>query len=274
MSADLAAGQLGRSKLVLRLDPVRLLFSRSLWRAVGYLTGYLVFSGLLFAIALAVVTTVGALSFTLFGIPLAIAAAWAVHWCAGVERWRLRAVFDAPVKASYPPLPPRGLLARARACWTDRATWREFAYLVGLFPPLFCLDTVVVAIWAWFASWITLPLWYWAPWTDYHGIKYHGMQLGFYFPQDRRPGGAGTIGIFVDTLPKALIVAAAGLVGLLIFNYVIVATARMHARVARALLRPPADPLAEVKAALATPGPLGPLHPSPLHPSPLHPNPQ
>jgi hypothetical protein len=137
----------------------------------------------------------------------------------------------------------------------------------------------VVAIWAWFASWITLPLWYWAPWTDYHGIKYHGMQLGFYFPQDRRPGGAGTIGIFVDTLPKALIVAAAGLVGLLIFNYVIVATARMHARVARALLRPPADPLAEVKAALATPGPLGPLHPNPLHqnplhPSPLHPNPQ
>jgi hypothetical protein len=269
MSADLAAGQgaaqLGsRSKLVLRLDPVRLLFSRSLWRAVGYLTGYLVFGWLLFSITVTVVTTVGVLSFTLFGIPLAIAAASVVHWCAGVERWRLRAVFDAPVEASYPPLPPRGLLTRARACWSDRATWREFAYMVGLFVPLLGLDVVVVAIWAWFASWITLPLWYWAPWVDYHGIRYHGYQLGFYFPQGR-PGGPGTVGVFIDTLPKALIAAGIGLVGFLIFNYLIVVTARMQARVARALLRPPVDPLAEVKAALATPGPLGPLYPNPLH---------
>ena len=258
-----ATGQLGRSKLTLRLDPIRLLFSASLWRALGYLVSYLVLSGLLFSIVLSVVTTVGVLSFTLFGIPLAIAAAAVVHWCAAVERGRLRAAFDLPVKADYPPLPSRGLLARARACWTDRATWREFAYLVGLFPPLFALDTAVIAIWAWLASWITLPLWYWAPWTDYHGIRYHGFQLGFYFPVDRRPGGPGTVGIFIDTLPKALIAAGLGLVGVLIFSYVIVATARVHARVARALLRPPADPLADVKAALAAPGPLGPLYPNP-----------
>src|SRR6266700_6203883 len=89
-------GRVGQSRLGLRLDPVRLLFSRGLWRAIGYLTGYLVVSGLLFAIVLIVVTTVGVLSFTLLGIPLAIAAAGAVHWCGGVERWRLRAVFDAP----------------------------------------------------------------------------------------------------------------------------------------------------------------------------------
>ncbi|HET7012948.1 MAG TPA: sensor domain-containing protein [Streptosporangiaceae bacterium] len=260
MSAP-SAGQLGQSRLTLRLDPVRLLFSASLWRSIGYLIGHLVFSGLLFSITLAVVTTVGVLSFTLFGIPLAIAAAAAVHWCAGVERWRLGAVFDTPVKASYPPLPPRGLLARARACWTDRATWREFAYLIGLFVPLFALDTAVFAIWALFASWITLPLWYWAPWTEYNGIRYHGYQAGFYFPHG--PHGPGTVGVFIDTLPKALVAAGIGLVGLLIFNYVVVATARMHARVARAMLRPPADPLAEAKAALTTPGPLGPLYPNP-----------
>jgi Putative sensor len=253
---------LGRSKLNLRLDPVRLLFSAGLWRGIGYLIGYLVLGGPLFSIALSVVTTVGVLSFTLFGIPLAIAGAAVVHWCGAVERGRLRGVFDTPVKADYPPLPPRGLIARARACWTDRATWREFAYLVGLFPSLFTLDTAVVAIWAWFASWITLPLWYWAPWIDYHGVRYHGFQLGFYFPQGR-PGGPGAVGVFIDTLPKALMAAGLGLAGVLIFNYVVVATARMHARVARALLRPPADPLAEVKAALAAPGPLGPLYPNP-----------
>ncbi len=254
---------LGRSMLTLRLDPVRLLFSAGLWRAVGYLLGYLVLSGALFAIAFSVVTTVGVLSFTLLGIPLAIVAAGVVHWCAGIERGRLRPVFDLPVTADYPPLPPRGLVARARACWRDRATWQEFAYLVGLWVPFFALDTVVVAIWAWFASWITLPLWYWAPWTDFHGIRYHGFQLGFYFPQNHRPGGPGTVGVFIDSLPKALVAAGLGLVGVLIFNYVVVATARMHARVARSLLRPPVDPLAEAKAALAAPGPLGPLYPNP-----------
>jgi hypothetical protein len=256
-----AAGQPGRSRLALKRDPIRLMFSASLWRAIGFLVGYLLLSGLLFSIALSVVTIVGVLSFTLFGIPLAIAAAGVVHGCAGVERWRLRAVFDAPVKASYPPLPQRGLLARARARWTNRATWREFAYLVGLWAPLYCLDTVVFAIWALFASWITLPLWYWAPWNEYHGIKYHGVQFGFYFPHG--PNGPGTVGVFIDTLPKALVVAALGIAGLLISNYLVVATARMHARVARALLRPPADPLAEIKATLATPGPLGPLYPAP-----------
>jgi hypothetical protein len=260
-AVDTAPGQLGRSRLTLRLDPFRLLFSASLWRAVGYLTGYLVFSGLLFSIALTVVATVGVLSFTLFGIPLAIAAAAAVHGCAGVERVRLRAVFDAPVRASYPPSAAGGLLKKARACWTDRSTWREFAYLTGLWAPLFALDTAVLAIWALFASWITLPLWYWAPWTEYNGIRYHGYQAGFYFPHG--PHGPGAVGVFIDTLPKALVAAAIGLIGMLIFNYVVVATARMHARVARAMLRPPADPLAEVKAALTAPGPLGPLYPNP-----------
>jgi putative sensor protein len=273
MSA-ITAGQPGGSRLTLRLDPLRLLCSRGLGRAIGYLTGYLLLSGLLFSIALSVVTTVGVLSFTLFGIPLAIAAAGVLHWCAGVERRRLRAVFDTPVEIDYPPLPPKGLLARARACWTDRATWREFAYLVGLFVPLFTLDTVVMAIWAWLASWITLPIWYWAPWTDFHGTRYHGFQLGFYFPQAQPPGGQGTVGIFVDSLPKALAVAAVGLIGVLIFNYVVVATARMHARVARAMLRPPADPLAEIKATLAAPGPLGPLYPTPLYSNPAVPKPQ
>jgi hypothetical protein len=51
---------------------------------------------------------------------------------------------------------------------------------------------------------------------------------------------------------------AFGLV-LLIFNYVIVATGRAHARMARALLRPPADPLAAARGVLAGPRPLGPL---------------
>ncbi len=255
MSATMAA-----PKLPLKMNPVRLVFSSSLWRAAGFLVGYLVLSGLLFSVALTVATTAAALSFTLVGIPLAIAAAAVVHWCACLERVRLRPLFDQPVLPSYRPLPDRGLFAQAKACWRDRSTWREAAYLVGLFAPFLALDTVVVALWAWFLSWITLPFWYWAPWLDFHGRRIHGYQLGFYFPHG--PDGPGTIGVFVDTLPKALIVAAVGVIAFVLFNYVLVATARMHARVARALLRPPVDPLQAVKTVATGPGPLGPITPT------------
>ena len=253
MSGDLAA-----TRLPFYRNPLRLVFSGSLWQAVGFLVGYIVLSGVLFSVAVTVVTTVAALSFTLLGLPLAIAAAEVVHWCASMERVRLRPLFEEPVTASYAALPDRGLVARVVACWRNRATWREIAYMVGMFGPLLALDTAVFAIWAWFVSWITLPLWYWAPWLDYHGRRIHGYQLGFYFPHG--PHGPGTIGVFVDTFHKALIAAAVGLVGFLIFNYVVVATARMHARVARAMLRTPADPLAEVKTVIGEPGPLGSLH--------------
>ena len=45
----------------------------------------------------------------------------------------------------------------------------------------------------------------------------------------------------------------------LLFNYVLVLTGRSHVRIARSLLRAPADPLADAKEVLARPGPLGPL---------------
>ena len=69
-----------------------------------------------------------------------------------------------------------------------------------------------------------------------------------------RPHGPGRWGVYVDTLPKALLAAAVFLVLFLLFNYVLVLTGRAHARVARSLLRAPADPLAEAKEVLARPG--------------------
>ena len=44
-----------------------------------------------------------------------------------------------------------------------------------------------------------------------------------------------------------------------LFTYVLVMTARMHTRLAWALLRPPSDPLAEAREVLSGPGPLPPL---------------
>jgi hypothetical protein len=112
--------------------------------------------------------------------------------------------------------------------WRDQAAWRRLGRAAGLWLPLGVLDTVVLSVWGWFAGMITLPAWYWAPWMDVHGQRLHGYQLGFWFPHG--PAGPGTVGVFIDTLPKALLCSAVGLAGFIVTNYVLVATARATAR--------------------------------------------
>ena len=101
---------------------------------------------------------------------------------------------------------------------------------------------------------ITLPAWYWAPWQTIHGVRFHGYQLG-YFPGG--PHGHPAYGFYIDTLPKALLAAAAFGIAFLLFNYVLVATARAHVAVAREPARArPSDPLHEAREVLGRPGPL------------------
>ena len=244
-------------------NPVRLLVSASPWRAAWYLAGYVFAVGwVLFAAAFTVTVTAAVFVITLAGIPLLIAAAEVLRWCAGVERARLRQVLTAPVSGGYRKAARTGLIAQAKARWRDPATWRDVAYLIGLWAPLFVLDTLVLTVWLTFLAGVTLPVWYWAPRGNV-GIGYtspttiHGVLFGD-FPHG--PRGPGAVGLYVDTLPKALLAAAGFLVLFLIFNYVLVVTARAHAAVARSLLRVPADPLAPAKEVLAGPRPLGPLH--------------
>jgi len=109
---------------------------------------------------------------------------------------------------------------------------------------------------------VTLPAWYWAPrgsdMAGYvHGTQLqHGVPIG-YFPHGAN--GPGAIGLFADSLPRALIAAAVFAVLFALFSYVLVATARMHARVARSLLGPPVDPLEDARGVMTGPGPLGTL---------------
>jgi hypothetical protein len=258
-----APAQPGLARLNLGRNPLRVLVSPAPWRAAWYLGGYVFVTGwLLFSIAFTATVSAAALAVTLAGIPLAIAAAAVVRWCAAVERARLRQVFAGPVpRARYRSVQGLGLMARARATWKDPALWRDGAYVIGLWIPLFILDTVVLTVWLTFLAGITLPVWYWAPrGSDIAGYSgattVHGLAFG-YFPHG--PHGPGSVGLFVDSLPSALLAAACFLVLFLIFNYVLVLTARAHARVAQSLLRAPADPLARAKEVLAGPGPLGPL---------------
>ena len=250
------------TRIPLRRNPLRLAVSASPWRAAWYLAGYVFVTGwLLFSVAFTATVTAASFLITLAGIPLLAGAAGVVRGCANAERRRLRQVLATPVRGSYRQVTEPGILAQARTRWRDPATWHDVAYLVGLWLPLGLLDTIVLSVWATLLAGITLPLWYWAPrGTDIvgyvHGTRVHGVAIG-YFPHG--PNGRGSIGLYADTLPRALLAAAIFLVLFLIFNYVLVVTARTHARVARSLLRAPADPLAEAREVLKRPGPLGSL---------------
>ena len=251
------------ARLRLYWNPLRLAVSGSTWRAAAFLAGYIFAAGwLLFAIAFTATVTAAVFLITLAGIPLLVAAAGVLRGCASAERARLRPVLGGPVRGGYRQATRPGVMAQVRTRWRDPATWRDVAYLIGLWPLLFVLDTAVLSVWLTLLAGITLPAWYWAPRGNVgmgyvNGTTVHGVTLG-YFPHGAN--GPGGVGLYVDTLPRALVAASVFLVAFLLFNYVLVLTARAHAHIAGALLRAPADPLAPVKEVLTRPGPLGPLH--------------
>jgi hypothetical protein len=235
-------------------DPLRLLLSAEPWTAGAYLASYLLVGTGLFVVAVTVLVTTAFLSILWIGIPLLAAAAVLVRGCAEVERGRLRMIAPEPVPRAYLEVTSPGLIAQVKTRWRDPATRHDVAYLVGLYVPLLVLDTVVLSLWLGFLGGITVPLWYWSiPQTFDNGQTAHGLSFG-YFPNG--PHGHGAIGLWVGDLPAALLAAALCLGLLMLCNYLVVITARVHGRIARALLGPASDPLAAAKQMLASPGPL------------------
>jgi hypothetical protein len=133
------------------------------------------------------------------------------------------------------------MFAKVRAAWGAAGTWRACAYLLLLFPALLMLDVVALALWVAALAGVTLPAWFWSvPQALPGGGRTHGVWLGY-------P---------VDSLPVALLTAAGCAVVALAAAYVVVGAAVLHAGVARSLLGPAVDPLADAKRVLAEPGPL------------------
>src|ERR1039457_7327714 len=149
----------------------------------------LALSVVLVGVAFSAVTAAAAVAITLAGIPLLAAAGGVVRGCANVEGGLLRRVIAEPVRGGYRRVTEPGMRAQVRTRWRDPGTWRDLAYLVGLWVPLYVVDTVVLGVWAWFIGWITLPAWDWVPWMQYHGRGSQRYQPRFYFPP--WPGGPG-----------------------------------------------------------------------------------
>jgi Putative sensor len=248
------------SRLRLSWNPVGLLLSPAPWAAFWYLFAYLFIGTVLFSVVLTATTAAVGLCITVAGLPLLIGAAAVVKGGAAAERARLRTVWRDPVNGEYRPVTRPGLMARLTTQWTDPALWGDLAYLLGMYAPLMVLDWAALVVWLIALAGITLPIWYRYPHQTFtigvnggSSSSAHGVQLG-YFPHG--PHGPGAWGLYVDTLPKALAVAGVCLILFLLFNYVLVLTARLHARIARSLLSPAEDPLWEAKEVLRRPGPL------------------
>lgn len=245
-----------RSHLVFHRNPVRMLFSAGPWAALAYLAGYLVTGPVFFALALSVGITAYALSITWIGLPLLIGAALVVRGLAELERGRALLV-GARIPSGYRRVGRPGLFAQIKERWSDPATLRDYVYLVLLFAPLLVLDTVAFTVFVAFLGMVTLPLWFWSiPSTfDGAGGTAHGVMIG-YVPTPHTTFGDGGFGIWVGDLPSAIATAAVFALLMIPAAYVVVAAAKAHLGVVRALLAPYVDPLARAKRMLAEPGPL------------------
>ena len=80
----------------------------------------------------------------------------------------------------------------------------------------------------------------------------HGLEYG-YFPHG--PHGKDGIGFWIGSDLSATVAAVAALVLLITWNYVLVATARLHVSTVRAMVTE-RDPMAAARRVLESPGPL------------------
>ncbi|GAA1975038.1 hypothetical protein GCM10009838_38830 [Catenulispora subtropica] len=242
-------------------NPLRMAFSAGVWASAWYLFGYLIIGTVVFS----TVTTMAATSVSLVivwaGLPLLIGTAYFIRGCVVMERGRARSVVPEGLPAMEPMGAADGFFANLKASWQDRVTQRGLVHFIVLYVPLFALSTVVFAIWLSFLGMITLPIWYRYLPYDFDGQRIHGMAWG-YFPHG--PHGKDAIGIWIGSDLSAAVAAAVALVLFLAWNYVLVATARVHATAIRVVVTG-RDPLSAARRMLETPGPLSTAAAAPHH---------
>ena len=239
-------------RLRMHRNPIRMLFSPGVWASSWYLFSSFVLYIALFAVITSITVTSAALVIIWAGLPLLIGSAYFIRGCVVMERGRARVV----VPEGLPVMPPvetgEGLFATLRAVWRDQITQRGLAQFTVLAVPLIVLDVVVWSIWVGFLGTVTVPIWYrYIPQT-FDGQPTHGLTWG-YFPHG--PNGKDAIGFFIGSDLSATVAAAAGVVLLLAWNYVLVATARVHVSTVRSMVAG-RDPLAAARRVLENPGPL------------------
>jgi signal transduction histidine kinase len=163
------------------------------------------------------VSVTASLAITVVGLLSALVFFWLFRWFARIERRRAALVLGERIPERYRRGEPgASWFARLRAAAADPATWKDFAW-TGICGVLgFAFAVVVLSRWGSVLYLISLPLWYWAP---------------------KPPTSFGFTD--VDTLPKALAAAGAGLLLIPVCGLIVRGLTRLELAAMVPLLRPP-----------------------------------
>jgi signal transduction histidine kinase len=232
MSVEQAPGGGGGGAPVLRalmapIDP-------RTWTAALYLVASLAV-GVFWFVVLVTGISVG-LSLVIIWVGLPILGLTMLAWRGGawLERRWVGLTLGARIPEPYRPLPPGGLLARWLAMAADPATWKDFAYLVLLFPLGLIWFVVTVTLWSLALTMVTAPVYYRLLPNDRIDIVWFSD----------RPN------VVLDTLPEALAVAVLGLLLCFVAAWATRGMRAAHAFIAQGLLGPSPSQLRARVAAL------------------------
>ena len=130
------------------------------WTAVLYLVASLAV-GVFWFVVLVTGISVG-VSLVIVWVGLPILGLTMLVWRGGawLERRWVGLMLGARIPEPYRPRPDGGLLARWLAMAADPATWKDFAYLVLLFPLGLVWFVVTVTLWSVALSLLTVPISY------------------------------------------------------------------------------------------------------------------
>jgi signal transduction histidine kinase len=127
------------------------------------------------------------LAITYFGLVIGLGTLLACRWFARLER-RRAGIVGAPIEERYAPLDDARWSSRLHRLIGEASTWRDFAWTGLSGVVVMTLSALALTLWGLVLGLVTLPAWYWS-----------------------LPGGAD-VGIWkIDTFPRALAAAAAGL---------------------------------------------------------------
>ncbi|WP_229854672.1 sensor histidine kinase [Streptomyces filipinensis] len=141
-------------------NPLRALASSALWRVCAHLA----LDGVMAMAGLAVLTVLGtglcAVPFGLVGLPVTVAAGWALYQLAALERMRFAITCGARI--SEPPQPPWSWrsLASVTGLLRSRCTWRLVTYFTLLIGVSTVTTVGVALVWAVPLMLVLLPAYY------------------------------------------------------------------------------------------------------------------
>jgi DNA-binding CsgD family transcriptional regulator len=173
------------------------------------------------------------LAITIVAAPATLVAFAALRWFAGIER-RRAGLFDAdPIGVPQVPSADPSAWVRFRATVRDPNAWRALIWAMTSSVLSLGLGIIVLSAWAAALYLISLPSWYWAA------------------PSAAVP----SIGIEINSLPRALLACLAGIVLLPVAAALGIVLARVEIGAMRAVLTPQIRPVAsaDVPASGASP---------------------